>query len=108
MFLGLSEKVSTESEQGLLGIAFSPGFAEDGLVFVSYTELDGSSVLSRFTVTGDAVDPASEKKLLRVNQPYANHNGGMIAFGPDGYLYYGLGDGGGAGDLWIGDEGQNA
>ena len=108
MFLGLSEKVSTESEQGLLGIAFSPGFAEDSLVFVSYTELDGSSVLSRFTVTGDAVDPASEKKLLRVNQPHANHNGGMIAFGPDGYLYYGLGDGGGAGDLWIGDEGQNA
>lgn len=80
VFLALSEKVSTESEQGLLGMAFSPGFAEDGLVFVSYTELDGSSVLSRFTVTGDAVDPASEKKLLRVNHPYANHNGGMIAF----------------------------
>jgi len=98
VFLDLSEKVSTESEQGLLGMAFSPGFAEDGLVFVSYTELDGSSVLSRFTVTGEAADPASETKLLRVNQPYANHNGGMIAFGPDGYLYYGLGDGGGSGD----------
>ena len=98
VFLDLSEKVSTESEQGLLGMAFSPGFPEDSLVFVSYTELDGSSVLSRFTVTGDAADPASETKLLRVNQPYANHNGGMIAFGPDGYLYYGLGDGGGSGD----------
>lgn len=98
VFLDLSEKVSTESEQGLLGMAFSPGFPKDNLVFVSYTELDGSSVLSRFTVVGDAADLASETKLLRVNQPYANHNGGMIAFGPDGYLYYGLGDGGGAGD----------
>lgn len=98
VFLDLSERVSTDSEQGLLGMAFSPEFATDGMVFVSYTELDGTSVLSRFTVTGDAADVSSEKKLLRVNQPYANHNGGMIAFGPDGYLYYGLGDGGGAGD----------
>lgn len=96
--LDLSRKVSTESEQGLLGIAFSPAFADDGLVFVSYTQADGASVLSRFTMNGDTIDAASEKMLLHVAQPYANHNGGMITFGPDGYLYYGLGDGGSAGD----------
>jgi len=98
VFLDLSARVSTESEQGLLGIAFSPTFTDDGLVFVSYTQADGASVLSRFTVESDAVDPRSEKMLLHVAQPYANHNGGMIAFGPDGYLYFGLGDGGSGGD----------
>lgn len=105
LFLDLSGKVSTESEQGLLGMAFSPTFAKDGLVFVSYTQKDGASVLSRFTVDGEAIDPASEKMLLHVAQPYANHNGGMIAFGPDGYLYLGLGDGGSAGDPF--GNGQN-
>lgn len=105
VFLDLSDRVSTESEQGLLGLAFSPTFAEDDTVFVSYTQRDGASVLSRFTVNGDSVDPASEKMLLHVAQPFANHNGGMIAFGPDGYLYLGLGDGGSGGDPY--GSGQN-
>ena len=98
VFLDLSGVVSTESEQGLLGIAFSPAFADDGQVFVSYTDRRGASVLSRFTADGDAVDVASEQVLLTVAQPYKNHNGGMIEFGPDGYLYFGLGDGGSGGD----------
>lgn len=105
VFLDLSNRVSTESEQGLLGLAFSPTFAEDDMVFVSYTQKDGGSVLSRFSVDGGAVDPTSEKMLLHVAQPFANHNGGMIAFGPDGYLYLGLGDGGNGGDPY--DSGQN-
>lgn len=105
VFLDLSEVVSTESEQGLLGIAFSPRFTTDGTFFVSYTRADGTSVLSRFTANGDTADPGSEKVLLTVEQPAKNHNGGMIAFGPDRYLYYGLGDGGGAGDP--GGHGQN-
>ncbi|MDP2300192.1 MAG: PQQ-dependent sugar dehydrogenase, partial [Actinomycetota bacterium] len=98
VFLDLSETVSTESEQGLLGIAFSPSFAEDGVFVASYTRADGTSVLSRFLVSGETADPASEQVLLTQAQPFKNHNGGMIAFGPDGYLYYGLGDGGSGGD----------
>ncbi|MBN2840554.1 MAG: PQQ-dependent sugar dehydrogenase [Coriobacteriia bacterium] len=105
VFLDLTDRVSTESEQGLLGIAFSPTFAEDSTVFVSYTQQDGASALSRFIVDGETVDRASEKMLLHVAQPFANHNGGMIAFGPDGYLYLGLGDGGSGGDPY--GSGQN-
>ena len=98
VFLDLSEQVSTTSEQGLLGLAFSPSFAEDGVFFVNYTDADGASVVSSFLATGDVADPTSEFVWLTVDQPYANHNGGMIAFGPDGYLYVGLGDGGSGGD----------
>ena len=98
VFLDLSEKVSTQSEQGLLGIAFPPSFADDGVFFASYTRADGASVLSRFRAEGDTAALASEQVLLTVEQPYRNHNGGMIEFGPDGYLYYGLGDGGSGGD----------
>lgn len=89
------------AEQGLLGMAFSPLYPEEPFVFFSYTARDGSSVLARFRVDpGDPgrVEPASREELLRVPQPYSNHNGGHIAFGPDGYLYFGLGDGGSAGD----------
>lgn len=97
-FLDLSAKVSTESEQGLLGLAFSPSFAKDGVFYVDYTDASGTTVLSRFLADGETADPASEQILLQVEQPFANHNGGMIAFGPDGYLYVALGDGGGGGD----------
>jgi glucose/arabinose dehydrogenase len=97
-FLDLSAKVSTESEQGLLGLAFSPSFARDGLFYVDYTDASGATVVSRFLADGETADPASEQVLLRVEQPFANHNGGMIAFGPDGYLYVALGDGGSGGD----------
>ncbi len=89
------------SEQGLLGMAFHPGFAENRYVFLSYTRRpDGASVISRFVASQDGLtlDPASEQVVLTVPQPATNHNGGGIAFGPDGLLYIGLGDGGGGGD----------
>lgn len=86
-------------EEGLLGLAFSPDFQSDGRVYVHYTA--GSprrSLLSRFQVVNGAMEMTSERVLLEVAQPFGNHNGGQIAFGPDGYLYVALGDGGGAGD----------
>lgn len=87
------------SEEGLLGLAFSPSFVQDGLVYLYYSAgPPRRSVLSRFRVVSDAIDPASEQVLMEVPQPFANHNGGQIAFGPDGYLYVGLGDGGSGGD----------
>ncbi|MDH4140319.1 MAG: PQQ-dependent sugar dehydrogenase [Coriobacteriia bacterium] len=97
-FLDLSAKVSTESERGLLGLAFAPDFEESGELYVDYTDLGGNTVVSRMTATGDAARADSEEVLLRIVQPYANHNGGMVAFGPDGYLYIGTGDGGSGGD----------
>ncbi|MDH4133060.1 MAG: PQQ-dependent sugar dehydrogenase [Gemmatimonadota bacterium] len=99
-FLDLTDSVSRGSEQGLLGMAFSPDYATSGRFYVSYTRLNGSSVIARYQVSGNAdlADPASGFTLLTVPQPYSNHNGGMIAFGPDGYLYVGLGDGGSGGD----------
>jgi glucose/arabinose dehydrogenase len=97
-FLDLSKVVSTSSEQGLLGLAFSPSFRRDGLFYVNYTRADGATVVSRFQAALDSVVGGSETVLLTVAQPYANHNGGMLAFGPDGYLYVGLGDGGSGGD----------
>ena len=89
-------------EQGLLGLAFHPQFVENGRLFVYYTDKNGDTVISRFQANDErsAADPASEIVLLTQDQPAANHNGGMLAFGPDGMLYAGLGDGGRAGDPW--------
>jgi glucose/arabinose dehydrogenase len=89
-------------EAGLLGMAFHPQFVENGRLFLSYTR-DGSplvSVLAEYHSAdgGRRIDPTSERVLLETKQPYRNHNGGHIAFGPEGYLYYGLGDGGSGGD----------
>ncbi len=92
---------STSNEQGLLGLAFHPRYTENGFFYVNYTDLNGDTVIARFQVSPDdpnRADPGSEKRLLAVPQPYPNHNGGQVAFGPDGYLYLGLGDGGSAGD----------
>jgi glucose/arabinose dehydrogenase len=99
-FLDLSGKVSTGGEQGLLGLVFPPDYSTSGRFFVHYTDLDGDTRLSSFQVTADpgVADPASEAVIFAADQPFGNHNGGQIAFGPDGYLYLGLGDGGGAGD----------
>lgn len=97
-FLDMTDAVSTDSERGLLGIAFPQGFAEHGRFYVSYTDRTGTSVISRFLAEGDSASRASETELLRVPQPYANHNGGHVVFGPDGYLYTSLGDGGSGGD----------
>ena len=88
-------------ERGLLGLAFHPRYAQTGYLYVNYTDQAGDTHISRFSVsaqTPDQADPASEQQLLFVQQPYANHNGGALAFGPDGYLYIGLGDGGSGGD----------
>ncbi len=102
-FLDLSGVVSQSgSERGLLGLAFHPDYNENGYFFVDYTaEPDGHSVIARYSVdenNADKADPNSEMQLLTVDQPFSNHNGGQLQFGPDGYLYIGLGDGGSAGD----------
>ncbi len=91
VFLDISERVeSTDWEQGLLGLAFHPDFGNNGIFFVTYTTYDDGAVrLSKFVEDSD-----DEKILLEIEQPFRNHNGGHIAFGPDGYLYFGLGDGG--------------
>jgi glucose/arabinose dehydrogenase len=89
-------------EQGLLSVAFPPGFTSKRYFYVNYTRSpDGATVVARYRVSaGDAnvADPASEEVILTVPQPFANHNGGQLAFGPDGYLYIGMGDGGSGGD----------
>jgi len=106
-FLDLTDTVSTDSEQGLLGLAFHPQHAENGRFFVNYTREDGATVIAEFAVSDDpnVADPASERVLLTIPQPYPNHNGGQLAFGPDGYLYIGMGDGGAGGDPE--ENGQN-
>jgi len=98
-FLDIRDRVgSNGSEQGLLGLAFHPRFAQNGYFFVNYTDLNGSTHIARFNASGASADPASEITLLVVRQPFANHNGGALAFGPDGTLMIGLGDGGSGGD----------
>lgn len=92
---------SRGNEQGLLGLAFHPDYRNNGHFFVNYTDLEGDTIIARFKVSAnnpDLADPDSQMVLLNISQPYANHNGGAMAFGPDGYLYIGLGDGGSAGD----------
>ena len=99
-FLDIEAKVAyadTKNEEGFLGLAFHPNYKRNGFFFAYYTEEPSTSVISRFQVSKDdsnVADPDSEEVLLKVKQPYWNHNGGTLAFGPDGYLYIGLGDGG--------------
>jgi glucose/arabinose dehydrogenase len=101
-FLNIRDRVGSQgSEQGLLGLAFHPDYTGNGYFYVNYTDMNGDTVIARFQVSGDGANRAdtdSEARLLHIPQPYANHNGGVVAFGPDGYLYLGLGDGGSAGD----------
>jgi glucose/arabinose dehydrogenase len=100
-FLDITSQVDSDgSEQGLLGLAFHPHYRENGFFYLNYIDLRGNTVIARFQVGSDPnlADPGSELKLLGVPQPFANHNGGQLAFGPDGYLYLGLGDGGSQGD----------
>ncbi len=96
VLLDIRDRVNSGGEEGLLGLAFDPGFPENRSFYVYYSAAEPRrSLLSRFRA-GEGAD--SEEVLLEVEQPFANHNGGTIAFGPDGYLYLGLGDGGGGGD----------
>jgi glucose/arabinose dehydrogenase len=98
-FLDITDRLSSGGERGLLGLAFHPGFAQNGRFFVDYTDLAGNTVVSELGLTADGSgDAASERRLLGIAQPFPNHNGGMLAFGSDGYLYIGAGDGGSAGD----------
>ncbi len=99
-FLDIRDRVRSGGERGLLSVAFHPDYSANGLFYVDYTDREGATRVSRFQVTEDpdAADPSSEVTLLRIPQPYANHNGGQLAFGPDGMLYIGMGDGGSAGD----------
>jgi glucose/arabinose dehydrogenase len=101
--LDIRDRVRSEGERGLLGLVLAPGWPADGRAFVHYSDRNGDTVLSEFSGSqeGDAapvLDPGSEVVLLTVQQPFANHNGGQLAFGPDGYLWFGLGDGGSGGD----------
>lgn len=104
-FLDIRSRVNFAGEMGLLGLALHPGFAQSQRFYVNYVRLLGTgqiqSVIAEYRVSAadaNQADPASERILLTVNQPFTNHKGGQLAFGPDGFLYIGLGDGGGEGD----------
>ena len=93
--LDLTHRVSLGGEQGLLGLAFAPS---GRYLYVDFTDTSGDTHVSEFAFDDDGADLASERQVLFVEQPFSNHNGGALAFGPDGYLYVALGDGGSAGD----------
>jgi len=100
-FLNITGQVSTGNEQGLLGLAFHPNYASNGYFYTNHTNTSGNTVITRYSV--DSTNPnmanaSSATLLLTIAQPYANHNGGTLKFGPDGYLYIGMGDGGSGGD----------
>ena len=113
MFLDLQNRVKyndNENEEGFLGLAFHPNYKKNGEFFVFYTTKQKrfTNILSRFRVSRDdpnRADPASEEELLRITKPFWNHDGGTLCFGPDGYLYFALGDGGAANDPF--GNGQN-
>lgn len=99
-FLDIRSKVGSGGERGLLSVAFHPQYATNGTFFVNYTDLAGDTRVERYRASADrnVADPASAELVIAVDQPFANHNGGQLAFGPDGRLYVGMGDGGGGGD----------
>ena len=100
-FLDIDSLVGSDSnEQGLLSMAFHPNFTENRRLFINYTDNDGDTVIARYQTGSDlqTVDPATAKTILTIDQPFRNHNGGQLQFGPDGHLYIGTGDGGSAND----------
>ena len=106
-FLNLSSLITSGGERGLLGLAFHPNYSTNGYFFVNYTNTSGSTVIARYSVssTNPDVAVATGTILMTISQPFSNHNGGSIKFGPDGYLYIGMGDGGSGGDP--GNRSQN-
>jgi uncharacterized protein (TIGR03437 family) len=109
-FLDIHTKITSDGERGLLGLAFPPGFAQKQRFYVDYTDVNGNTVIAQYRVTAnaDVADPASEIALLHITQPFANHNGGQVRFGPDGYLYIAMGDGGSGGDPMGNGQNLNA
>lgn len=99
-FLEIKSLITTGSERGLLSVVFHPNYSATGFLYVNYTDLNGDTVIARYKVSADpnVVDTTSAAILLTIPQPFANHNGGQLQFGPDGYLYIGMGDGGDGGD----------
>ena len=99
-FLDIAGQVSSASEQGLLGLAFHPNFSKNGLFYINFTDLNGSTVIRGYKVSDDPnrANPQTAFEIFSIPQPFSNHNGGQLSFGPDGYLYIGMGDGGSAGD----------
>jgi uncharacterized protein (TIGR03437 family) len=99
-FLDVTGRVRSGGEQGLLGLAFPPGFAQKRYFYVNYTGRQGDTIVARYRLSSDpgVADAASEEVILMIDQPFSNHNGGQLRFGPDGYLYIGMGDGGSGGD----------
>jgi glucose/arabinose dehydrogenase len=99
-FLDVTDRVLAGDEQGLLSVAFHPDYEANGRLYVNYTNIDGDTRVVEYRANDErtAADPATARELLAVDQPFANHNGGQLAFGPDGLLYVGMGDGGGGGD----------
>ncbi|MEX0893607.1 MAG: PQQ-dependent sugar dehydrogenase [Gemmatimonadota bacterium] len=106
-FLDITAQVGSGGERGLLSVAFHPNYAANGRFYVNYTDTSGDTRVERYTVSADAdvADAASASLVLAVAQPFGNHNGGQVAFGPDGMLYIGMGDGGSGGDPL--EHGQN-
>lgn len=106
-FLNISSIITSGGERGLLGLAFHPAYASNGLFFVNYTNTSGNTVIARYSVNSSNPNSANSTGtiLMTITQPYINHNGGSIKFGSDGYLYIGMGDGGSGGDP--GNRAQN-
>ncbi|HEX6640468.1 MAG TPA: PQQ-dependent sugar dehydrogenase [Thermoanaerobaculia bacterium] len=107
-FLDIRNLVTSGNERGLLSVAFHPRYAQNGLFYVNYTNLSGNTVVARYSVSPtdpNRANPSSAVPILGVTQPFQNHNGGQMQFGPDGYLYIGMGDGGSGGDP--GNRAQN-
>ncbi|HEX2601161.1 MAG TPA: PQQ-dependent sugar dehydrogenase [Gemmatimonadaceae bacterium] len=109
-FLDITGKVGYGGERGLLSVAFHPLYGTNGFLFVNYTNRNGDTQIERYTVSADrnVVDPSTAKLILAIDQPYSNHNGGLVMFGPDGMLYVGMGDGGSQRDPHNNGQNPNA
>ncbi|MGI9077461.1 MAG: PQQ-dependent sugar dehydrogenase, partial [Gemmatimonadaceae bacterium] len=99
-FLDIASRITSGGERGLLSLAFHPRYASNGFFYVNFTDSNGDTRVERYRVSGNrnSADPSSAKLIITIGQPYSNHNGGLVMFGPDGMLYIGMGDGGSGGD----------